>query len=93
MAVETGEIFMSLKVRFRFDGKCALHSRYDPACDGLPQHGKWKGCDSLYVIYLYTKIAKRRPENSPCIVARFPRGREECSVADSSSQASESEAN
>jgi hypothetical protein len=62
---------MSLRIRFHFDGKCSLHPRYDPARDGRPQHSNCEGCESLYVIHLYTKIAKRRVENSNGIVARF----------------------
>lgn len=59
---------MSLKIRFRFDGKCARHPRYDPRRDGRPSDGKCAGCESLYVIHLYTKIAKRRAENANLIV-------------------------
>jgi len=55
---------MSLRIRFRFDGKCGIHPRYDPVRDGRPQHGKCEGCESLYVIHLYCEIAKRRAENS-----------------------------
>lgn len=68
---------MSLRVRFRFDGKCSLHPRYDPARDGRPQHGSCEGCESLYVIHLYTKIAKRRAENENGILVRTSGGREE----------------
>lgn len=82
---------MSLKIRFRFDGKCSLHPRYDPVRDGGPQHGKCEGCESLYVIYLYVRIAKRRAENSTCILARFSTGCEEQRSADESSRASEYE--
>lgn len=82
---------MSLRVRFRFDGKCSIHPRYDPARDGRPQHGKCEGCESLYVIYLFTGIAKRRAENSTFIVARFSSGREEQPAADDSSQVSETQ--
>ena len=84
---------MSLRIRFRFDGKCSLHPRYDPTRDGRPQHGKCEGCESLYVIYLYTRIAKRRAENSNCIQARFSSGREEQPAADKSSPVSENETN
>jgi len=84
---------MSLRVRFRFDGKCCVHPRYDPTRDGRPQHGKCEGCESLYVIYLYTRIAKRRAENSNCILARFSSGREAERPADESSLVSESETN
>ena len=62
---------MSLRIRFRFDGKCSLHPRYDPARDGRPQHGNCEGCESLYVIHLYVRIAKRRAENCNGIVVDF----------------------
>lgn len=51
---------MSLKVRFKFDGRCRLHPRYNPAADGQPQHKDCPGCDSLWVIWLYCKMARRR---------------------------------
>lgn len=66
-----GEVLkMSLKVRFRFDGRCTRHPRYDPRRDGCPTDGKCEGCESLYVIHLYTKIAKRKAENANLIVIR-----------------------
>jgi hypothetical protein len=68
---------MSLRIRFRFDGKCSLHPRYNPARDGRPQHSNCEGCESLYVIHLYTKIAKRRAENENGILVRTSSGREE----------------
>ena len=61
---------MSLKIRFRFDGRCTRHPRYDPKRDGQPSDGKCEGCESLYVIHLYTKIAKRRAEDANLIIAR-----------------------
>ena len=68
---------MSLKVRFRFDGRCTRHPRYDPERDGRPPDGKCEGCDSLYVIHLYTKIAKRRAEDANLIVVRASSDRED----------------
>jgi hypothetical protein len=68
---------MSLKVRFRFDGRCTRHPRYDPKRDGRPPDGKCEGCESLYVIHLYTKIAKRRAEDANLIVVRASSDREE----------------
>ena len=68
---------MSLKVRFRFDGRCTHHPRYDPKRDGRPPDGKCEGCESLYVIHLYTKIAKRRAEDANLIVVRISSDREE----------------
>ena len=79
---------MSLRVRFRFDGKCSLHPRYDPARDGRPQHGKCEGCESLYVIYLYTVIAKRRAQTCNRILAQFSSGREADRPTDKSSPVS-----
>jgi hypothetical protein len=61
---------MSLKVRLRFDGKCTRHPRYDPKRDGRPSDGKCEGCESLYVIHLYTKIAQKRAKNANLIVVR-----------------------
>lgn len=63
---------MSLKIRFRFDGKCVRHPRYDPNRDGRPQHGNCEGCESLHVIALYTKIAERRADQAEGIVVRTP---------------------
>ena len=68
---------MSLKIRFRFDGRCTRHPRYDPKRDGRPSDGKCEGCESLYVIHLYTKIAKRRAEDANLIVVRVPIDRQE----------------
>ena len=82
---------MSLRIRFRFDGRCSLHSRYDPTRDGRPQHGNCEGCESLYVIYLYTRIAKRRAENCNSIVGHFSSGREERVAIEGSSPLSEDE--
>lgn len=39
--------------------------------------GKCEGCESLYVIHLYTSIASRRAENVNLIVVRTARGRDE----------------
>ena len=61
---------MSLKIRFRFDGRCTCHPRYNPKRDGHPSDGKYEGCESLYVIHLYTKIAQRRAEDANLIVVR-----------------------
>ena len=75
--VEIGECSMSLKIRFRFDGKCSVHPRYNPERDGRPRDGKCEGCESLYVIHLYTRIANRRAENANLIVMRATRDRDE----------------
>ena len=68
---------MLLKIRFRFDGRCTRHPRYDPKRDGRPSDGKCEGCESLYVIHLYTKIAKRRAEDPNLFVVRTSSDREE----------------
>jgi len=68
---------MSLRIRFRFDGKCSLHPRYDPVRDGRPQHGNCEGCESLHVIHLYVRIAKRRAAEGQGIVVRAPTHPEE----------------
>ncbi len=61
---------MSLKIRFRFDGRCTRPPRYDPKRDGRPSDGKGAGCESLYVIHLYVKIATRRAEDANLVVVR-----------------------
>jgi len=73
---------MSLKIRFRFDGRCTRHPRYDPRRDGHPSDGKCEGCESLYVIHLYTKIAKRRDEDANLIVVRESSNRDEQQAID-----------
>jgi hypothetical protein len=68
---------MSLKIRFRFDGRCTRHPRYDPKRDGRPSDGKCEGCESLYVIHLYVKVAKRRAEDANLFVVRASTNRDE----------------
>lgn len=68
---------MSLKIRFRFDGRCTRHPRYDPKSDGRPFDRKCEGCESLYVIHLYTKIAKRRAEDRNLSMVRVSTNPEE----------------
>lgn len=63
---------MSLRVRFRFDGKCGLHPRYNPETDGQPQHANCQGCDGLYVIHLYTRIARKKAEKAEGLIVRQP---------------------
>ena len=38
---------MSLRIKFRFDGRCGLHPRYNPENDGRPSHKECAGCESL----------------------------------------------
>jgi hypothetical protein len=47
-----------------------VHPRYNPKRDGRPQDGKCEGCESLYVIHLYTRIANRRAESTNLIMMR-----------------------
>jgi hypothetical protein len=61
---------MSLKIRFRFDGRCNVHFRYNPESDGQPQHKHCDGCESLYVIFLYTAIARRKAESGEGLTVR-----------------------
>ena len=59
---------MSLKIRFRFDGRCNAHPRYNPESDGRPQHKHCDGCESFYVIFLYTAIARRRAASAEGLI-------------------------
>lgn len=63
---------MSLRIRFRFDGRCSVHPRYNPEKDERPQHRNCLGCESLWVIYLYTGIARRKAEAGEGILASGP---------------------
>ena len=72
---------MSLKIRFRFDGRCSVHPRYNPKTDGRPQHKDCEGCESLYVISLYTAIARKKADTGDGLVVRNAVQREEdCGV-------------
>ena len=53
---------MSLRIRFRFDGRCIVHPRYNPEKDGRPQYKDCSGCESLWVIHLYSGIARRKAD-------------------------------
>ena len=63
---------MSLRIRFRFDGKCSVHPRYNPDKDGRPQHHDCPGCDSLWVVHLYCRIARRKAETGEGILVVHP---------------------
>jgi hypothetical protein len=63
---------MALRIRFRFDGKCSVHSRYNPERDGRPQHKDCSGCESLWVIHLYSGIARRKAEAGDGIIVSEP---------------------
>src|SRR5215472_14110356 len=53
---------LSLRIRFRFDGRCSVHPRYNPEKDGRSQHKDCAGCESVWVIHLYPGIARRKAE-------------------------------
>jgi len=59
-------------IRFRFDGRCGVHPRYNPERDGRPQHTDCRGCDSLWVIHLYCGIARRKAEAGEGIFVVHP---------------------
>ena len=61
---------MSLRIRFSFDGKCGLHPRYNPETDGQPKNASCQGCDGLYVIHLYTRIARKKAEKAEGLIVR-----------------------
>ena len=63
---------MSPRIRFRFDGRCSVHPRYNPEKDGRPQHKDCSGCESLWVIHLYTGIARRKAGDGEGILASSP---------------------
>ena len=65
---------MSLKIRFRFDGRCTRHPRYDPKRDERPSDGKCAGCESLYVIHLYVKRSGAEDANPVVLRASTDRG-------------------
>jgi hypothetical protein len=63
---------MSLRIRFRFDGKCRMHPRYNPDRDGRPDHKDCSGCESLRVIALYVSIAQKKAEAGEGLVVFRP---------------------
>lgn len=63
---------MSLRIRFRFDGRCSAHPRYNPEKDARPPHNDCSGCESLFVIHLYTRIARRKADAGEGIIASRP---------------------
>jgi hypothetical protein len=54
-------------------------SAWDPARlrAGRPQHASCEGCESLYVIHLYVRIAKRRAGEGKGVVVRIPANSDE----------------
>ena len=63
---------MSLRIRFRFDGRCGMHPRYNPERDGRPQHQDCPGCESLYVIHLYYRIACKKANSGDGLLVSHP---------------------
>jgi hypothetical protein len=59
---------VSLRIRFRFDGRCSVHPRYNPEKDGRPQYKDCSGCESLWVIHLYSGIARRKADAGDGII-------------------------
>ncbi len=63
---------MSLKIRFRFDGRCRVHPRYNPERDGGPEHKDCSGCESLRVIQLYVSIARKKATAGEGLIVSSP---------------------
>jgi hypothetical protein len=63
---------VSLRIRFRFDGRCSVHPRYSPERDGRPAHKDCPGCESLWVIHLYSGIARRKADAGDGIIVCRP---------------------
>jgi hypothetical protein len=63
---------MTLRIRFRFDGRCSVHPRYNPETDGRPQQQDCPGCDTLWVASLYCGIARRKAEAGKGILVSHP---------------------
>jgi hypothetical protein len=63
---------VSLRIRFRFDGRCSVHPRYNPERDGRPGHKDCPGCESLWVIHLYSAIARRKADAGEGIIVSRP---------------------
>lgn len=53
---------MSLHLRLRVDTACCVHRRYNPERDGRPENCKCPGCESLYCVWLYAQIARKKAE-------------------------------
>jgi hypothetical protein len=53
---------VSLRIRFRFDGRCRVHPHYNPERDGRPEHKHCPGCESVWVIHFYSGIARRKAD-------------------------------
>jgi hypothetical protein len=60
-----------LKLSFHFVGKCRIHPVYNPREDGRSTDTHCAGCESLYVISLYTRIAERKAREGEGIELRL----------------------
>lgn len=49
-----------------------MHPRYNPERDGRPQHKDCPGCDSLWVVHLYCRIARRKAQAGKGIIVVHP---------------------
>jgi hypothetical protein len=49
-----------------------MHPRYNPEKDGRPQQRNCAGCDALWVIHLYTGIARRKAGSGDGILISRP---------------------
>lgn len=67
---------MSLKMRFRFDGRCTRHPRYNPPTMGAHITGRANNVSRSTSFHLYIKIAERRAEDPKFIVAGASADRE-----------------
>lgn len=59
---------MALKIRFRFDGRCRAHPRYNPERDGRPDHKDCSGCEALRVIQLYISVARNKADTGEGLI-------------------------
>ena len=84
------EFLMSLKIRFQFDGHCTMHPRYNPESDR--PHKQCAGCESLHVISLYTRIARRKAESGEGLTVRnLSRRRDETAASPASADEPQAE--
>ncbi len=77
---------MSLKIRFRFDGRCRVHPRYNPERDGKPEHKDCSGCESLRVIQLYVSIARKKAEAGEGLIVSTPEALASLEASDTAAQ-------
>lgn len=82
---------MSLKIRFRFDGKCRMHPRYNPEKHGSPEHKDCSGCESLRVIALYVSIARKKAETGEGLIVFRPDTLASVEPSDTAAQSSDAD--